>query len=408
MRDHAAGAVQASDPGVANNPPATTGRVSVLISTYNRAAMLEESLASVLDQTVAPCQVIVIDDGSTDDTAQRVARFGSRVEYQYKDNAGKSSALNTAMPRVTGDFVWVFDDDDVALPTSIETRLRALQANPEAGVVFSRHRWGASRADGRIEAQEEITWPVVDESNLLLTLMRGCFTTLQGALARTESYRAAGPFREELLRSQDYDMLIRLARCGGVALLDEPTFIFRRHDGQRGPTALRHAVTERERHWARYDGMLGRALRHEAGLGEFLTPPLRGELTTAQRREAMLNRMSVMASKGLPSEFIDDAVAFAEQVRSARSEVTAGERAVAKAVLQYRYFLFNVMPEHADFLTRARVLGRTPQGRTLLRAFARGLLGLARWDGVSSQERLHTLQLALQLAWLGLRSRADE
>lgn len=154
--------------------------------------------------------------------------------------------------------------------------------------------------------------------------------------------------------------------------------------------------------------MLGRALRHEAGLGEFLTPPLRGELTTAQRREAMLNRMSVMASKGLPSEFIDDAVAFAEQVRSARSEVTAGERAVAKAVLQYRYFLFNVMPEHADFLTRARVLGRTPQGRTLLRAFARGLLGLARWDGVSSQERLHTLQLALQLAWLGLRSRADE
>lgn len=407
MHDHTAGAAQVVGPGAANKPPATAGRVSVLISTYNRAAMLEESLASVLDQTVAPCQVIVIDDGSTDDTAQRVARFGSRVEYLYKDNAGKSSALNTVLPRVTGDYVWVFDDDDVALPTSIEIRLRALQANPDAGVVFSRHRWGASRADGRIEAQEEITWPAVSESNLLLTLMRGCFTTLQGALARTESYRAAGPFREELLRSQDYDMLIRLARCGGVALLDEPTFIFRRHGDQRGPATLRHAVDEREKLWARYDGMLGRSLRREAGLGEFLTPPLRGEPTTAQRREAMLNRMSVMASKGLASEFIDDAVAFAEQVRSAQGEVTSAERAVAKAALQHRYFLFNVMPDRADFLKRACALARSSQGRTLLRAFARGLLGLARWDGVSSQERLQTLQLAMQLGWLGMRPRAD-
>lgn len=402
MRDQAASAVQAPDARAADaSLPA--GRVSVLISTYNRAAMLEESLASVLEQTVAPCQVIVIDDGSTDDTAQRVARFGPRVEYLYKDNAGKSSALNAALPRVNGDYVWVFDDDDVALPDSIATRLRALQEHPDAGVVFSRHRWGASRADGRIQAQEEIAWPAVSESNLLLTLMRGCFTTLQGALARTDSYRAAGPFREELLRSQDYDMLVRLARCSGVVLLDRPTFIFRRHGDQRGPATLRHAVDEREKLWARYDGMLGRALRREAELGEFLAPPVRGELTTAQRREAMLNRMSVMASKGLAREFIDDAAEFAGQVRSAQGEVTTAERAVAKSSLQHRYFLFNVMPEHADFLQRARVLADTSQGRTLLRAFARGLLGLARWDGVSARERLHTLQLALQLGWLGLR-----
>jgi glycosyltransferase involved in cell wall biosynthesis len=389
----------------ATSLPAPTGRVSVLISTYNRAVLLEESLASVLDQTVAPFQVIVIDDGSTDDTAKRVARFGSQVEYMFKDNAGKSSALNAALPRVTGDYVWVFDDDDVALPTSIETRLSALQANPDAGVVFSRHRWGASGPDGRIEVHEEIAWPAVGESNLLLTLMRGCFTTLQGALARTESYRAVGLFREELLRSQDYDMLIRLARRCGVVLLDQPTFIFRRHGDQRGPATLRHAVDEREKLWARYDGTLGRALRREAELGEFLTPPVRAVLTSAQSREAILNRMSVMASKGLASELIDDAAEFAEQVRAAHSEITAAEQAVAKSSLQHRYFLFNVMPEHAAFLQRARVLGRTPQGRTLLRAFARGLLGLARWDGVSWQERLQTLRLAVQLGWIGLRPR---
>jgi len=402
MRDHAPVAAETHGSGEANLP-VPTGRVSVLISTYNRAAMLEECLASVLQQTVPPCQVIVIDDGSTDDTEERVARFGAQVEYLYKENAGKSSALNAALPRVTGDYIWVFDDDDVALPTSIEVRLRALQASPGAGVVFSRHRWGASGPDGRIEAQEEIAWPAVGESNLLLTLMRGCFTTLQGALARTGSYRAAGPFREELLRSQDYDMLIRLARHCRVVLLDQPTFIFRRHGDQRGPATLRHAVDERERLWARYDGMLGRALRSEAELGEFLAPPVRGELTADQRREAVLNRMSVMASKGLASEFIDDAAEFVEQVKAAPGDVTSVQRAVARSALQHRYFLFNVMPERAAFLQRARVLAHTPQGRTLLRAFARGLLGLARWDGVSSRERLLTLQLVLQLGWLGLR-----
>jgi glycosyltransferase involved in cell wall biosynthesis len=378
------------------------GRVSVLISTYNRGPMLEECLASVMDQTVAAHQVIVIDDGSTDDTAARVARFGPRVQYLHKENGGKARALNTAMPLVTGDYVWVFDDDDVALPTSIEDRVRALQARPEAGVVFSRHRWGESDAGGRIAPREEITWPIVDESSLLLTLMRGCFTTLQGALARTECYRAVGQFREELLRSQDYDMLIRLARRNRVLLLDRPTFIFRRHAGQRGPAVLRHAADERERLWARYDGMVGLELRREAGLGEYLTPPVSGTLTPEQIRDALLNRMSVMASKGLGDEFIDDAAAFADAVaHRPERRLTVAERSVGVAAVQQRYFLLSVVPRQADFTRRAQDLGCSPVGRALLRAFARGLLGLARWGTGSARERWQVLRLAAGLAWLG-------
>ena len=153
--------------------PTTTARVSVLIATYNRGPMLEESLESVLAQTHLPCEIIVIDDGSTDDTASRIARYGGRIHSFRLANGGKARALNAAMPQVGGDFVWIFDDDDVALPTSIADRLAAF--TPEAGAVFSKHFWSRSAADGRIEPGELIKWPEVDNSSVALTLMRGCF-----------------------------------------------------------------------------------------------------------------------------------------------------------------------------------------------------------------------------------------
>ena len=93
-----------------------SGRVSVLMPTFNRGGMLSEALDSVLGQSIPPHQVVVIDDGSTDDTSERVARYGARIDYIRKDNGGKSSALNLGLTHVTGDYVWVFDDDDVALP----------------------------------------------------------------------------------------------------------------------------------------------------------------------------------------------------------------------------------------------------------------------------------------------------
>jgi len=378
-----------------------TGRVSVLVPTYNRGPMLSECLASIMHQTVSPHQVIVVDDGSTDDTAQRVAKFGPRVQYLYQENRGKAHALNTALARVTGEFVWLFDDDDVALPTAIASRVAIMDATPDAEVVLSKHYWGASGSDGRIEVREKATWPSIDSSDLLFTLMRGCFTSLQGALVRTECYRRIGPFREELLRSQDYEMLLRLARNCKVVLLDRPTFVVRRHDGERGPAPIRHSEAAKEQHWARYDAMIGQGLRQEASLGEYLTPPITGTLTLAQTRDALLNRMSVMASKGLGREFVEDAIAFADASDDRQFELTAEQRRAAVAAVQQRYFLLSVVPQPAELVRRARALAQRPLGRPLLRAFVRGLLGLANWGARSAHQRWQILRLAALLAWLG-------
>ena len=380
-------------------------RVSVLIATYNRGAMLSECLASIMHQTLPPHQIIVIDDGSTDDTAARVARFFPRVQYLYQMNAGKATALNAAMQLVSGDFVWVFDDDDIALPASIADRVAAFDANPWADVVFSRHYWGASGHDGRIETRELASWPQYERTEILLALMRGCFTTLQGALARTASYRKIGPFKPDLLRSQDYDALVRLARSCNVLLLDRPTFVFRRHDGERGPKSIRHSEEIKAEHWARYDAMIGMALRRDLALGEYLTPPIVGPLTPEQTRDALFNRMSVMASKGLGPEFIEDAVAFAQACPDrAVNHLTAAERKQAITAVQERYFRLNVVPRPQQ-LSRANDLADRPIGQALLRAFARGLLGLAHWGTRSPREKWQICRVAMHFAWLGWGTR---
>lgn len=373
--------------------------VSVLIPTYNRSQMLAECLQSVLQQSRPPSQVIVIDDGSTDDTAERVSKFGSSVTYVRQQNAGKPRALNRALPLVVGDLVWIFDDDDVALPTSIERRLRALEENPEAGMVVSNHVWGESGPEARITTTGSHSWPRVSAADFLLRLMHGCFTTLQGALVRTTCYREVGPFREELVTSEDYEMLVRVARQYPTVLLDEPTFIFRRHSGTRGPAGLRYAAQDRQKVFARFDRVLGQRIREDVPLGDFLAPPVRTELSPGQERMALVARMSVMASKGLYSEMLDDALAYAGLVDQGAGGgvITSEERDLIIGAAQEPYFVLGLLEERNNFVTAASRLRSSRTGREMLRWFARGLFGVARWPSSGVLERRTALTVATLL-----------
>lgn len=125
--------------------------VSVLVPTFNRENYLAECLDSLLAQSVPPLEIIVIDDGSEDGTAAVVARYGERIRYVRKENGGKPSAVNLGLSLARGDLIWIFDDDDVALPDAIETRLACLQQHPEAGFVFSPHYYGSDGPNGRIK-----------------------------------------------------------------------------------------------------------------------------------------------------------------------------------------------------------------------------------------------------------------
>ena len=120
-----------------------TPNITVIVPTFNRASMLRQCIDSPLNQTIKPIEIIVVDDGSTDATAALASEFPAVVRYLGKHNEGKGAALNFALPLARGEWIWFFDDDDVALPRSIEARLLAIRARPEASLVISRFLWGA-------------------------------------------------------------------------------------------------------------------------------------------------------------------------------------------------------------------------------------------------------------------------
>ena len=118
------------------NAPLTT----VLIDTYNYGRFIEQSIDSVLSQDFPPEQleVIVVDDGSTDDTAERVGRYGSRIKYLQKPNGGQASAFNLGFANANGDLILLLDADDYFLPGKVRRIFDAFQAHPDVGMVYHR------------------------------------------------------------------------------------------------------------------------------------------------------------------------------------------------------------------------------------------------------------------------------
>jgi glycosyltransferase involved in cell wall biosynthesis len=121
---------------------------TVLIDTYNYGQYIEQAIGSVLEQDFPAerVEVLVVDDGSTDDTARRLDKFGDRIRYLRKENGGQASAFNFGLAQARGEFVALLDADDAWLPGKLTRMHRALVEQPEAGMAY--HRLYAWKEDG--------------------------------------------------------------------------------------------------------------------------------------------------------------------------------------------------------------------------------------------------------------------
>jgi glycosyltransferase involved in cell wall biosynthesis len=195
--------------------------VSVVIPTYNRRPLLQLAIDNVLAQTYPAIELIVVDDGSTDDTAAMVEQYAGRLTYIKQANRGGTAARNTGIRAAAGEYLTFLDHDDLMLPTKIARQVRMLRARPAIGLVHC--RWYAIDKDGVRLAKPY----VLPERNVLRNLVRGCFIWSGGPLIRRQCLDQVGLF-DESIWSSDWDMWVRMARAGvRFGCIQEPLGCYR-------------------------------------------------------------------------------------------------------------------------------------------------------------------------------------
>lgn len=270
--------------------------VTVLMPTFNRAHYLAEALDSVLGQEPPPAEVIIIDDGSDDDTGAVAARY-PQVRYLRQDNAGKATALNHGLAHATQDYVWIFDDDDIAAAGTLAALHRSLVAHPEAGYAYGLcdKFFGEWPNDAR---ERNMAYASDERSALYVRLMEDFFIWQGAMLARRACYDVVGPFDTRLARSQDYEMALRLGRNFRGVAVPIVAFHQRHHAGVRGPKNASVKAHDVEQAWRKYNHLIFREIYFSHHLHEFHVGGV-GPLSDRQLLTARIQRGSIMARKGL-------------------------------------------------------------------------------------------------------------
>jgi len=222
--------------------------VSVVVPTYNYGRFIGETLASLRAQTYENWECVVVDDGSTDDTEDVVARASAedtRVRYVRQRNQRQAVAKNTGLAEARGRYVQFLDADDLIEPRKFERQVEFLESNPRADIVYGSVRYfHTERPAERLHAMfgEDKPWmPEVSGAgrSLTLELIRANILVINAALVRRETVDEVGPFDPKLPPVEDWDYWIRCALKG-------KRFEFRDFEGTRALVRAHDASTSRQ------------------------------------------------------------------------------------------------------------------------------------------------------------------
>lgn len=196
--------------------------VSVVLPTYNRRQSVGKAIQSVLQQTYATLELIVVDDGSTDGTEQLVRQLSdTRISYlRHENNRGGSAARNTGLAAARGQLIAFQDSDDEWLPHKLERQVALLrEAGETTGVVYCTYR--RSFPDGSSESHpaDPASAP---RGEIHRALLWANFIGTPTIVARRSCYESVGGFDEALPRFQDWDWMIRVSRDWQVGFVEEP------------------------------------------------------------------------------------------------------------------------------------------------------------------------------------------
>jgi len=198
--------------------------VSVIIPVYNYARFLPDALRSAQLQTFDVTEIVVIDDGSTDDSAEIAEKMGARVVRQ--ENRGLATARNRGILETTGEWIALLDADDVWLPNKLEAQISAV--GRQRGVVLCHTDGVFLHGDGWEESRAKNRYPP-ERGCPLAHLMPGNRIFASSAMVSRSAVEAAGCFDESLRHFEDTDLWFRLAAQGDFLFVDRPLIQYRIH-----------------------------------------------------------------------------------------------------------------------------------------------------------------------------------
>lgn len=209
-------------------------KVSVVVPAYNSENYIAEAIQSILDQNYPNTEILVINDGSTDNTMQVLQAFDGQVKVIEQVNSGSAVARSNGMQHSTGDYIAFLDSDDIWLPNKLESQVNFLESHAEFGMVFSNwscwtpddqgvfHRRNFSQ-DKKEDARPMSGW-------LFGQLIDDCIVWTSTVLMRREVFENIGQFDSTLRRGQDYDYWLRASTKYKIHKLDDIHAVYRIHD----------------------------------------------------------------------------------------------------------------------------------------------------------------------------------
>jgi glycosyltransferase involved in cell wall biosynthesis len=219
--------------------------VSVIIPTYNRAFIVKQSVDSVLQQTFGDYEIIVVDDGSTDNTGDVLKPYGDKIHYDYKKNGGISSARNRGLEIAAGDYIAFLDSDDFWKPEKLEKQMAFFREHPEYGMVATRcltntvDRNFTTVSINKRRRYGKSGW-------VYKNLFYRNFIRTSSVVVKKECFEQLGVFDESLPRCEEIDMWLRIAKKYQIGFINDILTVYTRR-----PIEIRMDSVKGRKNWIR-------------------------------------------------------------------------------------------------------------------------------------------------------------
>jgi len=212
--------------------------VSVIIPVYNARDVIRATIDSVLAQTWEDHEIVVVDDGSKDGSADVVRAFGDQVRYIHQENTGAAGARNRGIEESTGEYIALLDHDDLWHPTKLEKQVAVLRQRPEVGLVITRIMH--IRSDGTPTGN--IAGAYNPEDVFYHVFVKDYVPTPSSAMIRRSAFDAAGAFDPDFDSAalDDHELWARIATVCEIAAVEEPLTYHRSRPAKPPEIALGH------------------------------------------------------------------------------------------------------------------------------------------------------------------------